>query len=245
MTSVGPYAVAYDFVQQAIGPVMNVLYLAAFPGLVRIYEKEGGGAARLQVHMLGTKLVALGLPVTLAVGFFSKDIANLFFGAEYRQIAVEVMPILAFAIFIAAFKCYYLDIVIQLRRSTKSLAYSAMMMAAVNITLNLILLPSFGVIGAAWATLIAFSTGAIMSWIQANHLFDMPNLKRVFWKIFIANLAMLLVWQALPESETIWILLKLFIGVLTYICLGVVLNVDGFRSNLERLLLYWRIRLPF
>jgi O-antigen/teichoic acid export membrane protein len=245
VTSVGPYAVAYDFVQQAIGPAMNVLYLATFPSLVRVYEKEGDEAARMQLHMLGTKLLALGLPLTLGLGFFSENIANLIFGAEFRQTAVEVMPLLAFAIFISAFKCYYLDSVIQLRRSTKCLAYSAIIMAGVNISLNLILLPILGVMGAAWATFIAFLTGAIVSWIQANRLFDMPKLKNIFFKIFTANLAMLLVWQVLPESETIWVLLKLFIGVLTYICLGVFLNIDGFRSNLERLLLHWRMRLPF
>jgi O-antigen/teichoic acid export membrane protein len=245
VTSVGPYAVAYDFIQQVIGPAMNVLYLAAFSSLVRIYEKEGNEAARMQLHMLGAKIVTLGLPVTLGVGFFSENIANLIFGAEYRQTAVEVMPLLAFAVFISAFKCYYLDSVMQLRRSTKCLAYSAIIMAGVNISLNLILLPSFGVMGAAWATFIAFLTGAIVSWIQANRLFDMPKLKNIFFKIFIANLAMLLVWQVLPESKTIWVLLKLFIGVLTYICLGVLLNIDGFRSNLERLLLHWRMRPPF
>jgi O-antigen/teichoic acid export membrane protein len=244
MNSVGPYALAYDFVQQTIGPVMNILYLVAFPSLVRIYANDGDVAICKQMHMLGTKLIAVGLPFTLGVCFFSENIANFIFGIEYRKTAIDVMPLLACAIFLSAFKSYYLDIAIQLHNMTKYLAYSAMIMAGVNVSLNLLLLPLIGVKGAALATFIAFLIGAILSWIQSSRLLQMPNLKNILWKFFIANLGMLLAWQTIPGSESIWILIKLFLGVLVYLGIGAALNIVGFRLYLNQLFTYLRVRLP-
>ena len=43
-------------------------------------------------------------------------------------------------------------------------------MAVINVILNIVLLPYFGVVGAAVATVIAFSIGAVLSWWNGRKL---------------------------------------------------------------------------
>ncbi len=231
---VAPYAVAYDLVQQFVGPIMNVLFLAAFPVIVRMFEAAQDEDTRIRLHVLGGRLIGLGLPATVGVGFFASDIADILFSNDYRQDATMIMPWLAASIFVGAFKSYFLDVVFQLRNKTKYLGYIAILMAAVNITLNALLLPNYGVIAAAWATLCAFATGALASWAVGKSIFALPSLGSVFWSSTAASTAMVVVLYLLPPSSgLIWLLAKFAVGFITYAVMAWVLDVAGFRRLLK------------
>lgn len=229
-----PYAVAYDLVQQSVGPVMNVFFLAAFPLIVKVFEGEGDEAARIRLHTLGSRLVGLGLPVAVGVGVLASNISETVFGNDYRQDAAAIMPWLAAAIFVGAFKSYFLDIVFQLRHATKYQGYIAALMAMVNILLNLLLLPHYGVIAAAWATLAAFSTGALASCVVGKFVFTLPALGNVFWRSACASATMAVVLYMLPfSSGTIWLSAKVGAGIVTYAMMAWVLDVAGCRRLLK------------
>lgn len=231
---VAPYAVAYDLVQQTVGPVMNVLFLTAFPLIVKAFEGEGDEPTQIRLHTLGSRLVGLGLPVAVGIGFLASDIAEIVFGNDYRQVAGVIMPWLAAAIFVGAFKSYFLDVVFQLRHATKYQGYIAILMAAVNILLNLLLLPHYGVIAAAWATLAAFSVGALASWIMGKSVFLLPALGVTFWQSALACACMCGVMCSIPSSSGItWLLAKISVGIVTYAAMAWALDVAGFRRLLK------------
>ena len=231
---VAPYAVAYDLVQQSVGPVMNVLFLAAFPLIVRAFEVDGEEPTRIRLHTLGSKLVGLGLPVAVGIGVLASDIAEIVFGIDYRQDAGLIMPWLAAAIFVGAFKSYFLDLVFQLRHVTKYLGYIAALMAVVNIVLNLLLLPRYGVIAAAWATLAAFSVGALASWLIGKSVFTLPALGHVFCGTSCASATMAVVLYQLPSSSgAIWLLAKVVLAFVTYAAMAWALDVAGCRRLLK------------
>ncbi len=235
---VAPYAVAYDLVQQSVGPVMNVLFLAAFPMIVKAFEGEGAEQTRIRLHTLGSRLIALGLPFAVGVSVLASDIVEIIFGNDYRQDAGVIMPWLAAAIFVGAFKSYFFDVVFQLRCASKYQGYIAILMAAVNILLNLLLLPYYGVIAAAWATLTAFSVGALASWIVGKSMFSLPALGGVFWQSALASATMGWVMYSLSSSFGIaWLLAKIVLGSVTYAAIVWALDIAGFR----RLLKTWSI----
>ena len=148
------------------------------------------------------------------------------------------MPWLAAAIFVGAFKSYFLDVVFQLRHATKYQGYIAILMAAVNILLNLLLLPNYGVIAAAWATLAAFSVGALASWIVGKSVFLLPALGDTFWQSALASATMAVVVYLIPSSAgIIWLLAKIILGFVTYAAIAWALDIAGFR----RLLKAWPI----
>jgi O-antigen/teichoic acid export membrane protein len=231
VAKVAPYAVAYDLVQQSLGPMMNVLLLAAFPLIVQAFDSAQEETTRNRLHALGSNLLGLGLPVAAAVGFFAGDISEIILGKDYRQDAITIIPWLAAAIFIGAFKSFYLDVVFQLRSATKYLGYIAISMLSVNIVLNLILLPIHGAVAAAWATLAAFMVGALLSWVLGRSLFKLPNLGKDFLGSAVATTAMVVVLNLLPSSSgTIWLSFKISLAIITYALLAWALDVAGFRK---------------
>jgi O-antigen/teichoic acid export membrane protein len=235
---VAPYAVAYGLVQISVGPVMNVLFLAAFPLIVKVYEGEGDEPTRIHLRTLGNWLLGLGLPVVFGFGLLASDIAEITFGNAYSQDPGVVMPWLAAAIFVGTFKSYFLDVVFQLRRKTRHQGYIAILMVAINILLNLLLLPQNGVVAPAWATFAALLVGALASWHIVKSEFLLPDLDITFRHSAFASLIMGCVMYSLPSSPgIIWFLAKIVLGSFTYVTIAMALDIACFR----RLLKSWSI----
>ena len=96
--------------------------------------------------------------------------------------------------------------------------------------MNLILLPTHGVVSAAWSTLATFMVGALLSWILGRSLFTLPSLGKDFWASAFATATMLFVLNLLPStSGTIWLLFKIATSIVTYAALAWALDVAGFR----------------
>ena len=56
-TFVADYYVSYDFVQQAVGSIMNALF-------VKVFESKRYKLVRIRLYLLGYKLIGTGLPVS-------------------------------------------------------------------------------------------------------------------------------------------------------------------------------------
>jgi O-antigen/teichoic acid export membrane protein len=234
VAKVAPYAIAYDLVQQSVGPTMNVLFLSAFLLILQAFNSAQDEHTLNRLHALGSSLVSLGLPVAAGVGFFASDISEIILSNDYRQDATTIMPWLAAAIFIGTFKSFYLDVVFQLRNATKYQGYIAILMAAVIIVLNFMLLPEYGVVAASWATLAVFSVGAFLSWLLGRSLFTLPNLGKDIWGSASATIIMVVVLYLLPSSPgTIWLSVKISVGIVTYVVLAWALDIASFRSLLK------------
>lgn len=230
-SAVAPYAAAYDLVQQLVGAIMNVLFLAGFPMVVQALEAEGDESARIRLRALGSGLVCIGLPATVGFGVLSSDIAEVIFGTAYRQDAASIMPWLVAAIFVSAFKNYFLDVVFQLRHATRYQGYIATVIAAVNVLLNILLLPRYGVTAAAWCTFAAFSVGALASWRVGRSLFPLPSLGKDFVGSASASAAMAIAICSLPSSHgIIGLLTKIGLGITTYSAMAWLLNVANCRG---------------
>jgi len=230
VAKVAPYSVAYDLVQQSLGPMMSVIFLTAFPLIVQAFDLAHEKHTYNRLYALGSNLLSLGLPVAAVIGLFSGDISEIVLGDAYRQDATIIMPWLAAAIFIGAFKSFYLDAVFQLNNAIKYQVYIAIFMVTVNIVLNLILLPIHGVIAAAWATLAAFMAGALSSWVLGRYLFKLPDLGKDLLRSTGATVTMVIILHILPSSMgVIWFVVKIFTAIIIYIVLALALNITGFR----------------
>jgi O-antigen/teichoic acid export membrane protein len=234
---VASYSVAYDFIQLTIGPFLNIFFLSAFPTIVYLFDSKNYEAVNEHLHDLGVKLVSFGVPLAVGISILSGDISTLLFGLEYQQGVATLMPWLSAAIFVAVFKSYYLDVPFQLHNETKNLSYIAILMAITNIVLNVILLPSYGVIAASWSTLAAFTVGAFLSWAIGKRLFTMPNLNTSILKVSAPIIGMALVIILMkPLIGILWLIVKLVLGSFTYLVLTLLFDVANFRIFLRKLL---------
>jgi O-antigen/teichoic acid export membrane protein len=228
---VAPYVVAYELVQQLIGPIMNVLFLAAFPVIVKALEVDGDEAARIRLHTLGRGLVGVGLPCIFGLAVLSGDICELAFGSAFRQDATKIMPWLASAIFLGCFKSYFFDVVFQLRQVTKHQVYIALLMAFTNVILNFLLLPKYGVVAAAWSTFATFAVGLFLSWYIGKSIFSLPRLSKDFLGAMTASALMAIALFLLPAMNGIaGLLVKIIFGMIVYFIFAWIFNAANFRN---------------
>ncbi|MDO8574549.1 MAG: polysaccharide biosynthesis C-terminal domain-containing protein, partial [bacterium] len=87
-----------------------------------------------------------------------------------------------------------------------------------NVVLDLLLIPKFGIVGSAWATLIAQSVANVYLWYkmrQINYFNIIPYLKRIVpVSILMAILAWILISVGVPVLVVIGLAVIFYFGVL-------------------------------
>jgi O-antigen/teichoic acid export membrane protein len=167
----GLYSVATDFTMQSLTLLMMVVNLAMYPLAVRAWEEQGREAAQDQMRSNASLLMAVGLPSVAGICVLSPGIAQWFFGERFRESAVDIMPLIAIGAFLAGLKAYHFDAAFQFVHRTIYQVWIVLFVAIVNIVLNAIAIPTWGINGAAGATLLAYVVSiALTAWLGRRHL---------------------------------------------------------------------------
>ncbi len=132
-------------------------------------EKESG-SGKLYADVM-KYFTIVGMVIFLGIMLFI-DIVQQFVGEQYR-VGIGVVPILLLAnVFFGMF--FNLSIWYKLSGQTKYGAALSVFGAALTIVLNIILIPIMGYMGAAWATLICYSSMLIASYIIGQKKYYIP-----------------------------------------------------------------------
>jgi O-antigen/teichoic acid export membrane protein len=172
--AVAAYGAAFDLIQQILGAVLNVLYLAAYPRVIAAWERGGIDAAKAALAPLRKATLTLAPLGALLFAGLAPDIAALMLGPQVAAQAAAVMPAVAVAVACSGMRAFCFDIALHLRRATRLHVTTTALMAGLNLMLNLALIPRFGAWGAAIASAAAFGLGAGLSlWFgRLDRLFD-------------------------------------------------------------------------
>lgn len=141
--------------------VPSALMVSYLPDLSKRVKR--GDDLTLMIKRLAAILFYTAFFVSIMTMFTSDLIIRTIFGAEY-MLAAEILVI---HIWGACF-VYVGQItskIIVARGLQKFLLYIRLVSSSLNILLNLIFIPKFGVIGAAYATLISYSVGHFIGYI--------------------------------------------------------------------------------
>jgi O-antigen/teichoic acid export membrane protein len=134
--------------------------------------KDDGEARRTYSYVL-TYLLFVTCWLSLALGTLAPWIVDLFDPKHHFTRSAEAVPILCFAA--AAYSGYsVLAIGVGRMRQTQLNWLVAGMAAVVNVVLNLILIPPYGMIGAAIATLAAYVALFAGMWLRSRHVYPVP-----------------------------------------------------------------------
>lgn len=232
------YSAAYDIALLTIGTAINVFFLAGYPRVTLAWEEGGAAGARVAMLPLA-RAVMIGVP--LISGIFigmASDIAWVFLGESIRADAERIIPWVAVAMAIMCLKSYILDIAFQLKKETHMQLRITLLMAAVNVGLNFMLISSYGVLGAAISTVVAFSLGAVLSWSCGRALEIYPATMRDFATMIVAFLAVVLAIQLLPSGDHSLLLMaaRLAIGMAGFTIVVMIGDLMGCRRFVVRVL---------
>ncbi len=206
LADVGLYGVGYR-----LASIVGLL-MAGFQGALTplIYQNYMKPSTPQDLARIFRYFLAAVLPLALLISTFSPELVRLLTGPEYSG-AWTVIPILVFGIVLG--NLYIFAPGLAIAKKTSWFAIVNIGAAAINAGLNVVLIPAFGIVGAAAATtataLLAFSCFIILS----QRIYVVPHewssvLTAVCITVF---LILLMVWTT-PGAEHISIqntLLKL------------------------------------
>lgn len=186
-TSVGLYSAGFDLGFQAIIVCLSVINTAAFPLAIRAFEQSTNGALTSQLRQNGELIGAVGAFFSTSLIFFSPVVLIVAVGPDFRSSAEVIMPVAAVSAVISAIKSYHFDIAFHLGKRSGLLVINAGMAAVINLALNFVLIPHFGIYGAASSSLFSYCVAFILSARQGRHLIEMPPMTPLFLKwLFIS-----------------------------------------------------------
>ena len=141
-----------------------------------------------ELYAKATKyFIICGLFIFLGVMFYI-DFVKFFIDASYHE-GLKVVPILLLAnLFLGIF--FNFSIWYKLNDMTKYGAYLAIFGAIITIVLNIFLIPLFGYIGAAWATLICYIAMTLLSFYWGQKFYKVPYEIKTFILYFIIALGL-------------------------------------------------------
>jgi len=127
---------------------------AIFPAVINA-KKVSNEFYINRIQKLYDILAWMAISIAVPVSIFSKDIINVIFGTEFQS-AAPVLTIYIWAgvaVFLGVASSQYLIT----ENYTKLSFFRSLIGMVINVILNLVLIPKYGIIGAAYATLISYS----------------------------------------------------------------------------------------
>jgi len=146
--SVGHYAAAYRFLD-------GIILLAAPLSIIWFRRlrmvREERRVFWVQIGWMSTVMIAASICIVVAGSLFSREIMALTYGFEYADSAHLLPWLLGALIFLLPNGILTQAAIARNRERVYAVAAGAG--AVLNIGLNLFLIPGFGALGAAWATI--------------------------------------------------------------------------------------------
>ncbi len=172
----GIYSASYQ-VGMAMFLVITSVNQAFMPWLFEQLADEKTARKRLIVG--GTYAYFAGLLALAGIGYFvAPPFIGVYLGPEFQR-AGDLLPWLVLAF---AFHGMYVTQgnYLYFSKRTSFLSASSAVAAVTNFGLNLVLIPAYGIYGAAWSSSIAFVAALVLTWWFAQRQIPMPWL--TFWR---------------------------------------------------------------
>jgi len=178
-SAVGVYDVTFLLSQFILffGPVLNYL----FQPIMSEYDAENDYQRMDQLYKVITRwLVILTFPIFTLIVLFPEMLLGIFFGRGYRAGGFALM-LLAIGFYASRF-IGLSGSFLTTTGDTKVLMYVSGATAALNLGLNILLIPAFGIVGAAVATVLS---GILNNGLQAGYIYKSTGIHPFTKKLLI------------------------------------------------------------
>jgi O-antigen/teichoic acid export membrane protein len=161
MAAVGLYTLGYKF-----GLVMSVIVVSVnrawLPNYFELMKQPAGGQGREIRRMLCLWMTGLGA-MCVAGSVWSDQLVRLMAAPDFHG-AANVVPMVLLAYFFQGIYFFMISPLFYFKK-TAMLPLITVAGATVNVGLNFILIPRFGIMGAAGTALISYAVLALLAWI--------------------------------------------------------------------------------
>jgi O-antigen/teichoic acid export membrane protein len=223
---VGIYTAAYTLTH-VMSLFLSPLRTVLLPTVSKSYDDGDIAKTKTYFKYSLKYLLMLTIPATFGLSVLASPLLRILTTAEFTSGSL-VIPFVAFGLLIFEFYQICLN-VFYLVKKTYWVLRLLILSAALNIGLNLLLIPHLGIVGAAVATLIAYAVLAIFTVVIAFRHFKF-DLGFVFiMKSVLASAVMAgAIWLYKPWGIT-EVVIAILLGIIVYF--AIILVLKGFSKN--------------
>jgi len=201
--AVGIFAVASDFSTQTIGLLIATASLAGQPLAFQAKDRSGSAALLRQLRENAELIFAIALPSATAVALLADPIASIFMGKHFRVGAGEIVALGSVATFIVGMRGCYFDQAFVIGYNMRPTIIVNAIQAAVCVGLTVLLVGSYGAIGAAFACVVANLTALVASAVWGRRSTPLPIPLGGWLKTSLATAVMAATILAIPFRTTV------------------------------------------
>ncbi|MHB8337442.1 MAG: lipopolysaccharide biosynthesis protein [Ignavibacteriaceae bacterium] len=205
--TLGQYDLGYRIAGVLNMFIIMPISLALMPMAYKMYQKDGD---KRYFSKMMTYMTYMLVWAGMSLSFFSKEIIQMFAHNPDYWPAYRVVPVIVFSYVFFGMRMIA-SIGLYLTKKTKYVAYTTIIAAVVNIALNFVLIPKYGMMAAAYTTLAAFVVLYIISDRIAAKFYNIPfeNLKLFF--VILLGAGLYIVVYCLPVGYLIDIIIKIIL----------------------------------
>lgn len=216
--SVAIYGANYDLAEKTIFFVNSMLLLSSSVIGFRIFEKEGAAKAADFLSRLMRLYLLVASPLVLALAILSPSIVNILLPEQYHSGAL-VLPAVAMGGLLVGVMHRY-SLVLSFNKRTDIIMWCSACALLLNIISCFLLLPKFGILGAAFSTLIAYASWLLFIRLAASKYsspqFPWSTFFRVCGALIIAATTMYCIKYQKFTSELLTLALSSILGFIAY-----------------------------
>ena len=157
-----------------------------FPLIAKEYYKRNYSTIKELSKQVGKWIFTINLPIFLLIILFPGTLINILFGKEYL-VAVQALRILSVGALVSSIFVISQNI-ISMAGKSRLLLYNIIITTALNIILNIMLVPTFGINGAALSASLSFIVLNAIMVFEAKHYMNIIPLRRKMLKILLVSL---------------------------------------------------------
>jgi len=235
--AVGMYAAGYGLADRLLDIIFIWFGTAIWPLTIRALESDGEAAAKDMAHKAAGMMALIAFPAAAGLALVAEPLTTLIIGESVRAQAASILPWIAFSGLINGMMTYYFHEAFTLKRKTGVMALLMAGAAILNLGLNLVLIPQFGITGAAAATVIAYALALIACAMIGRQHFALPLPWNDWIKAASATFVMAAAVINLPSTGVSWVdlIAQASAGGVVYAALALAFNIAGCRSWLAAL----------
>lgn len=159
LNSVGIYSAACSF-GSLIQLFVNPLQLILFPELSKLYDENKIDELTIYMSYSLRYFLIISIPAVFGLSAFAKPLLGIFTTENFVS-GWFVIPIIALSGLLAGIAQIFINTLLIVKK-TKVPTYINFAVAVLNVLINLLLIPSVGIIGAALSTLVSYLFMAIL-----------------------------------------------------------------------------------
>ena len=217
-TNVGIYNAAVPIA--ALVLIASELFMQLFLPLInRQYGENNIGLIKSLSKQIGKWIFIVNLPLVLLIILFPGAFINILFGAEYL-VGIFTLKILIIGFLFSSIFAISNRLIVMTGRS-KVVMKDIMFTAILNVVLNFLLIPKYGINGAAIATTISLITVSMIFAYQANSYLSILPIRRKLVNavsaVIIPSVLLYIISQNLAEPSLFKLALIGIFYILLYI----------------------------